>query len=100
MRMRAQHALADREAQLRAETRFRAITESAHDAIVSTDSAGVIVGWNGGAEVAFGYGEKDALGTPFQQLLVIADRAAYEAHLVQLDKMTEPSIAQKTIEVR
>ena len=37
------------------EERFRAITESANDAIVSADRAGRIVSWNARAEAIFGY---------------------------------------------
>ncbi|CAG0972083.1 partial Nitrogen fixation regulatory protein, partial [Anaerolineae bacterium] len=37
------------------EERFRAVAESAHDAIVTTDSSGVVVGWNRGAQEMFGY---------------------------------------------
>ncbi len=39
------------------EARYRALTDSAYDAIVSADSAGLIVGWNRGSTRIFGYTE-------------------------------------------
>ncbi|NOT83757.1 MAG: PAS domain S-box protein [Methylococcaceae bacterium] len=51
------------------EERLRAITESAHEAIVSADSAGKIVSWNRGATAMFGYPPDEALGTPLLRLM-------------------------------
>jgi PAS domain S-box-containing protein len=51
------------------EERFRAITESANDAIISTDSSGNVVSWNAKATAIFGYAESEILGTPFARLL-------------------------------
>ncbi len=41
-----------------------AVVESAADAIVSTDLAGIVRGWNAGAERLYGYAEEEALGQP------------------------------------
>ena len=51
------------------EERFRAITESANDAIISADSAGNIVSWNTRAEAIFGYKAAEILGTPLTRLI-------------------------------
>ncbi len=48
---------------------LRAITESAHEAIVSVDRLGNIMSWNWGATVMFGYPVGDALGIPFLSLI-------------------------------
>lgn len=65
--MKERHAV---EVNLRAsEERLRAITESANEAIVSTDSNGNIVSWNAGATVLFGYTTDEILGSPFTRLL-------------------------------
>jgi PAS domain S-box-containing protein len=50
------------------EERFRAITESANDAIISANSSGSIVSWNARAEAIFGYTAKEILDTPFTRL--------------------------------
>jgi PAS domain S-box-containing protein len=51
------------------EERFRAITESANDAIISANTAGAIVSWNARAETIFGYTAGEILGTPFTRLM-------------------------------
>jgi PAS domain S-box-containing protein len=58
------------------EERFRAIAESAHDAIISVDSSGAIVSWNSGAEVIFGWSAQDILGVAFDHVLVRQENAA------------------------
>ena len=63
-KQRAEEALKESEA------RFRAVAQTAVDAIISTDSAGSIVFWNNGAKAMFGYGEEDAVGKPFSQLIL------------------------------
>lgn len=51
------------------EARSRAITQSAHSAIVSSDGAGNIATWNHGAELIFGYTESEMLGRPLTVLM-------------------------------
>jgi len=51
------------------EERFRAITESAGDAIVSADAAGRIASWNARAEAIFGYTPTEILEQPLAGLL-------------------------------
>ena len=63
-------AVAEREERLReSEERFRAMTESAVDAVVTIDADGAIVSWNRGAQSIFGYAPDEALGTPLGRLL-------------------------------
>ncbi len=51
------------------EARYRAVTYTASDAIITVTSAGTIVGWNRGAEVIFGYKEAEINGQPLLRLM-------------------------------
>jgi PAS domain S-box-containing protein/hemerythrin-like metal-binding protein len=44
------------------EALFRAVSESAHDAIVTADASGNIIKWNPSAGQLFGYSENEAIG--------------------------------------
>ncbi len=54
---------------VRSETHHRSAVQSAHDAIVTADSDGNIVGWNQGAERIFGYTEAEVRGQPLMLLM-------------------------------
>ena len=63
-------AVAEREERLReSEERFRTMTESAVDAVVTADANGDIVSWNRGARDVFGYAPEEVLGTPLARLV-------------------------------
>jgi PAS domain S-box-containing protein len=57
--------------------RFRAITETANEAIISVDGTGTIVSWNGGATAIFGYEAGEVLGTPVTRLIPERYREAH-----------------------
>ncbi|MBI2408080.1 MAG: PAS domain S-box protein [Gemmatimonadetes bacterium] len=66
------------EAALRAsEARYRALAESAQDAIVTVDAQRRIVGWTGGAAAIFGYTAEEVMGKPLDP--IIPDRM-HDAH--------------------
>jgi two-component system CheB/CheR fusion protein len=57
--------------------RLRLVVESTRDyAIVTLDSTGRVTGFNKGAELIFGYPEKEMLGEHFERLFVPEDRLA------------------------
>lgn len=62
--------LAEKKRQL-SEERFRALADSAPDAIVSADRDGKIVTWNKAAQTIFGFDRSDMIGTPIRDLLDI-----------------------------
>ncbi|MCH8074903.1 MAG: response regulator [SAR324 cluster bacterium] len=53
------------------ETRFRAVAQTAVDAIVSVDQKGRIIFWNSAAQSIFGYAPSEILGKPFT--LIVAE---------------------------
>jgi PAS domain S-box-containing protein len=57
--------------------RFATVTQSARDAIISTDEDGNITFWNRSAEATFGYPEGEMLGRPITMLIAESDREAY-----------------------
>jgi PAS domain S-box-containing protein len=61
--------------------RFSTVTQSARDAIISTDEIGNITFWNRSAEAAFGYSESDVIGKPITMLFAESDHEAYTAAL-------------------
>ena len=56
--------LRDATAQVEAERRYRAVIDSAVDAIVTADASGNIVRWNPAARAAFGYADDEVAGKP------------------------------------
>ena len=59
------------------EGRYRAITESAQEAIVTVDATGLIRSWNPGAAAVFGRAAHDVLGRPSAELVCPTDRARH-----------------------
>jgi PAS domain S-box-containing protein len=57
--------------------RFRSVTDSAHDAIVSVNGRGEIVFWNLRAQAVFGYDEQEAGGRQFTELISQSDRTRH-----------------------
>lgn len=57
---------------LESERKFRSVIESASDAIILADSRTIIQSWNRGAQLMFGYTEKEAIGRPLE--MTIPDR--------------------------
>ncbi|MEZ4371517.1 MAG: PAS domain S-box protein [Polyangiaceae bacterium] len=64
-----------RDAILRAEQDLRAaIVESSPDAIIGESLEGIVVEWNRGAELLFGYSAQEAIGKPLAELILHADQ--------------------------
>ena len=75
-------SLRDQAERLRAAyRRFSTVTQSARDAIVSTNQDGSITFWNRSAQALFGYAETEVLKQPITSLIAKADHAAYREAL-------------------
>ena len=81
------------------EARFRAVTETASDAIVSADRAGVIRYFNPGAERIFGYRAEQALGQPLTLLMPERFRQAHAEGLQRYLATREGKVIGRTIEI-
>jgi len=82
-----------------AELRFRAVTESAIDAIVSVDVLGQIVGWNRAAERIFGYSEAEILGKPVETLIPERFRDAHRAGMSRVTDGGPSHVIGSTVEL-
>jgi diguanylate cyclase (GGDEF)-like protein/PAS domain S-box-containing protein len=51
------------------ELRFRSVTQSANDAIITVTQDDCIISWNMGARKIFGYSEREVLGCPLDMIL-------------------------------
>jgi PAS domain S-box-containing protein len=62
----------------RSEERYRAVTQSAYDAIISADSHDRIISWNQGAEQIFQYTADEIIGQPISMIMPERYRAGHE----------------------
>jgi hypothetical protein len=81
-----------------ASDRFRAVTDSASDAIISIDGRGHVVFWSLRAEAVFGYREQAVLGRPLHELVPDRLRTAFDAALARL-LAGDRSALGRTVEV-
>ncbi len=81
------------------EERFRALVESATDAIVLADQCGHIIWWNGAAERMFGYSKREALGQSLAILMPERFRAAHNAGIVRLTTGAAAKVIGRTVEL-
>lgn len=82
-----------------AEQKFRSVTESAIDAIISADHQGNIVSWNNAATRILGYSPEEAVG---QRLELIIPERYHEAHRNGMKRVTaggESRVIGKTVEL-
>src|SRR4051812_46996881 len=63
---------------------FDAIVNSARDAVVVADDAGLVLFWNPAAEELFGYAASEIIGRPVTDLMPERYRAAHRAGLARL----------------
>ena len=78
---------------------FRAIAQSANDAIISADSASNIVGWNTAAERLFGYTEAEIIGQPLTVLMPERFRNLHREGLARVVAGGAPHVIGKTVEL-
>lgn len=88
--------LRDVTAQAEAERRYRAVVDTAADAIVTADAAGTIVSWNPAAAAIFGYAAEEAVGRPLSMLMPERYRELHQAGLRRLAETGRSTLTGKT----
>ncbi len=81
------------------EERFRSVTQSANDAIISADSRESILSWNKGARAVFGYEEEEVRGKPLTLLIPERYREAHQQELKRVQSTGESRVIGKTVEL-
>jgi PAS domain S-box-containing protein len=87
------------EALRESEIKFRSITQSATDAIISADGDDNIISWNKGAQTIFGYTEEEALGKSLTMIMPERYRDAHKTGLERVNSTGETRIIGKTVEM-
>ncbi len=87
------------EALVASAARYRAVTETAADAIVTADRSGTIVGWNASAERIFGYAETEAVGQPLTLLIPERSQDRHLDGMKRVQSGGERRIIGKTVEL-
>ena len=81
------------------EAKFRALAETANDAIISGDSQGNIIHFNKAAERAYGYQESEVVGTPITLLMPRRFQEACGQGLARFLASGESRVLGKTVEL-
>jgi PAS domain S-box-containing protein len=73
-----------------------AVVQSAEDAIISRDLNDVILTWNPGAELLFGYSAAEALGRPID-LIIPPDRVEEARDMMSKAQQGQPTLRRETV---
>jgi len=92
-RKQAEEALRD------SEERFRTISDTANEAIISTDNCGTIVYWNKAAKIFFGYSADEVIGKPITIIIPKQYRKVLYKGLEEVVSTGDISLAGTLIEV-
>ncbi|MEI7485004.1 MAG: PAS domain S-box protein [Ignavibacteriota bacterium] len=84
------------EALRKSEARFKAVSHSASDAIITANSNGSIVDWNKSAEFIFGYSEEEIIGNP---LTVLMEEKYHSIHSGGFQPSAESNVIGRTVEL-
>lgn len=84
---------------LQREAHNKAINQSAHDAIITADAEGKIIGWNRGAQTIFGYSEAEILQQPLTILMPEHYRARHLAGMARIDAGSPTTIIGQTVQM-
>ena len=80
------------------ETRFRAVVETAGEAIVTANDAGRIIFWNSAAEKMFGYRASEILGQQVSRLVPERHRRRHQSGFGRIVAGSAPSLGSATLD--
>jgi diguanylate cyclase (GGDEF)-like protein/PAS domain S-box-containing protein len=81
------------------QAQFRAVTDHANDAMVSTDAHGTIIMWNRSAGHIFGYGKTEILGKPLTDLFADRSRPAHDKTLQWVADSGDRGVIGQSVEL-
>lgn len=81
------------------EERYKAVTNSAVDSIITIDREGIIVGWNQGAATTFGYEDIDIIGFPVSAIIPDNYLSLHEMALTRVNNSGKTHIIGRTVEL-
>jgi len=81
------------------EERFRAVTYSANDGIISINENGIVTSWNKGATDIFGYTESEVMGQSLEKMVPPEYKGLHANALKRLAEGGERHVIGKTIEM-
>jgi len=79
--------------------RFRCVVQSATDAIVIADGAGLIISWNQAAQAMFGYAEEEVLGEPLTLLMPTRYQEAHQRGLERVSTTGQTHLVGRLLEL-
>ena len=82
-----------------AEARYRALVDSAADAIVTADLSGTITAWNASAERIFGFTAAEAVGGPITMLMPVRYREQHPGAIAGLREGGERRVIGSVVEL-
>ncbi|MDP1678333.1 MAG: PAS domain S-box protein [Bacteroidota bacterium] len=81
------------------EFRFRSVTQSANDAVITGDENGIILQWNPAAKKIFGYTEAEVLGTTLEKIIPLRYLDEHRIGLNRMKQHGERHVIGRTIEL-
>jgi PAS domain S-box-containing protein len=81
------------------EKRFRAVAQTASDAIISTDSEGNIVFWNRTAEVMFGFPSEEVIGGSLEKIIPVPLRHAHRRGMERIRSAGTSKMTGRSVEL-
>jgi PAS domain S-box-containing protein len=82
------------------ENKFRSVTESANDAIISIDIRGTVIGWNNGAESIFGYTISEIFGKTLSKIIPEKYMDLHIKGMKRMEEGGEKHVIGKTVELQ